>query len=423
MITPSFGLTATERVLPRATFDFMTSSLDSRITFTRTGATATRVNSSGNIETVAADTPRFDFNPISLACKGLLIEELRVNQFTYSNDFRDTTAAGGTRPWTYVNVSVSADAASSPDGTQNADKIEETSATAEHAIFHNNYVASSVTLTVSVFAKAAERSKINLVISDFATGGASCVYDLSAGTAGTASSNTGEYTSPVGSITPYKDGWYRCVLTAVKGSGNTNNYVVINLNNGSTTNYAGTTGSGAFWYGAQLELGAHPTSYIPTVAATVTRNPDIGVISGTNFTSWWNDTEGAAEIEVLPGTISGVRPILRFDDNTNNETIVFRSNIADPQFSVTDGGAVQTTLDAGTISANTVHKFTGAWKSASFSTAINGGAAVSQLSGTYPTVTHARLGASLTGYLNGHLQKIMYWPQRLIDAEVQAFSK
>jgi hypothetical protein len=54
MITPSFGLTATERVLPKLALDFTTASLDSRVTFTRTGATATRTNSSGYIEAVAA---------------------------------------------------------------------------------------------------------------------------------------------------------------------------------------------------------------------------------------------------------------------------------------------------------------------------------------------------------------------------------
>jgi hypothetical protein len=47
MITPSFSLTATERVLPRLALDFTTASLDPRVTFTRSGATATRVNSSG----------------------------------------------------------------------------------------------------------------------------------------------------------------------------------------------------------------------------------------------------------------------------------------------------------------------------------------------------------------------------------------
>lgn len=52
MITPSFGLTATERVLPKLAIDFTTATLDPRITFTRSGNTATYTNSSGVITAI-----------------------------------------------------------------------------------------------------------------------------------------------------------------------------------------------------------------------------------------------------------------------------------------------------------------------------------------------------------------------------------
>jgi hypothetical protein len=67
MITPSYLLTATERVLPRLALDFTTASLDPRVTFTRSGNTATVTNSSGVIVAVNADIPRFDFDPVTLA--------------------------------------------------------------------------------------------------------------------------------------------------------------------------------------------------------------------------------------------------------------------------------------------------------------------------------------------------------------------
>jgi len=79
MITPSFSLTATERVLPRLALDFTTAQLDPRITFTRAGNTATVINASGVIVAVNADLPRFDHDPVTLACKGLLIETSRTN--------------------------------------------------------------------------------------------------------------------------------------------------------------------------------------------------------------------------------------------------------------------------------------------------------------------------------------------------------
>ncbi len=87
MITPSFSLTATERVLPKLALDFTTASLDSRVTFTRTtGASnpATYVSSTGYITSATNNQPRFDYDPITLTCKGLLIEESRANIFIES---------------------------------------------------------------------------------------------------------------------------------------------------------------------------------------------------------------------------------------------------------------------------------------------------------------------------------------------------
>ena len=77
MITPSFAL------------NFTTGVLDSRVTLTRALNTATRVNSSGVIETVNANLPRFDYDPVTLVPKGLLIEEQRTNLGVYSGTGRD----------------------------------------------------------------------------------------------------------------------------------------------------------------------------------------------------------------------------------------------------------------------------------------------------------------------------------------------
>jgi len=49
-------------------------------------------------------------------------------------------------------------------------------------------------------------------------------------------------------------------------------------------------------YGAQLEAGSYPTSYIPTIASTVTRNAD--VISKTGISSLIGQTEGAVFVDV-----------------------------------------------------------------------------------------------------------------------------
>jgi hypothetical protein len=84
MITPAYAPTATERVLPRLALDFTTAVADPRVATARAANTATRFNSSGIIEIVNADLPRFDFSPTALTCQGQLIEEARTNLFLNS---------------------------------------------------------------------------------------------------------------------------------------------------------------------------------------------------------------------------------------------------------------------------------------------------------------------------------------------------
>jgi hypothetical protein len=55
--------------------------------------------------------------------------------------------------------------------------------------------------------------------------------------------------------------------------------------------------------------------------------------------------------------------------------------------------------------------------------AQNGAATVTDNTATIPTVTQLRIGSDGINYASAWVQKIMYWPQRLINAEVQAFSK
>jgi hypothetical protein len=172
----------------------------------------------------------------------------------------------------------------------------------------------------------------------------------------------------------------------------------------------------------QLEQSPSITSVIKTSSAAVARNADVAVMTGANFSDWWQSTRGAAVVQVLPSTVSGVRPVVEFDDTTADNAIVLRGNGANPELFIrttTD----QAQIDAGTIAANTAYTLAGAWNTDDCAAAVNGAAAVTDTSAAIPTVTQARLGSDGTNYLNGHLQTLRYWPQRLIDAEVQAFSK
>jgi hypothetical protein len=91
----------------------------------------------------------------------------------------------------------------------------------------------------------------------------------------------------------YPNGWInlRCtVTTTVAGALNPN---ILFSRNGLFANrtYTGDGTSGVYLWGAQLEAGSFPTSYIPTTTGTVARSADVCSITGSAFTSIWNGVD------------------------------------------------------------------------------------------------------------------------------------
>lgn len=418
MITPAYSPTATERVLPRLALDFTTASLDARVTFTRSGNTATVVNSSGYVVPINADLPRFDYDPVTKVCKGLLIEESRTNLMLQSQDF---SAAA----YVTVNASVSTNQTTSPGNAADADKIIEGSGSlAAHIVLQpaGSLASGTTPHTASVFVKAAGRSKGNLYFnyanSPFTA--VECYFDLVAKTTNTSPSSGTVLGS---SITDFGNGWFRVTVTGYTGSAGDHNVGVGPRDNDGNWAYYGDGTSGLFVWGFSFEAGAFPTSYIPTTTTTVARNADVATMTGTNFSSWFNAGAGGVVARVLPSTVSGTRTALQFDDGTVNEIIALRGNTTNPELYIVDGGTPQAQVDAGTIAANTAYNLGAAWNTDNCAAAVNGGAAVTDTTATIPTVTQVRLGSDGTNYLNGQIQTVRYWPQRIINAEVQAFSK
>jgi hypothetical protein len=278
MITPAYSATATERVLPRMALDFTTGVLDPRVTVARLLNTATRVNSSGYIENVNAGLPRFDYNPVTLAPKGLLIEEARTNIALQSQDISSGS-------WVKTNATVSADAIASPDGTLNADKLVENTANGTHDT-RSNQTTTAAAHTFSVYLKAGERNFVMLLHGQTAT---AQVFNLNTGVT---DGNAG-FSAPVSSgIVNAGNGWYRASIT-VNATAAINSFRVYMMTDNVTFTYTGDGTSGIFIWGAQVEAGAFATSYIPTVASTVTRNADVVSMTGTNFSDWYNASAGS----------------------------------------------------------------------------------------------------------------------------------
>lgn len=380
-------------ITPSAKFDFTSGTLSSSITFSRSGSTATRTNSSGYVELVSANTARFDYDPVSLVCKGLLIEEARTNIFTYSDDFTNVI-------WAKTRTSVSANAVVSPDGTQNADKVVEDTSANTHIIAQSSSWTSGVSYTVSVYAKAGERTQLRLRALTQTTWAGQATFDLS----------TGQVSGITGSAQIFNcgNGWYRCSVTSTALATASTGVGVYLMLNGSIT-YTGDGTSGLYLWGAQREVGGFLTSYIPTTASSSTRNVDVATITGTNFSSFWQSVKGGATAVATPVTTTAICPLVQFDDGTANEIIALRGNTTNPELYIVDGGTPQAQLDAGTISANTDYSLTGWWQTDDCKARKDSGAVVTDATATIPTVTQARIGSDGTNYLNGTIATINYY--------------
>lgn len=412
MITPSYSLTANERVLPKLALDFTTATLDSRITLTRSLDTATRVNSSGFVEVVNADLPRFDFDPVSLVCKGLLIEESRQNLILYSQDFSQAT-------WSKNNTNLGTNG-TSPSNTSDAALLIPNNVNTSHSTLQNAVSVSGSNGIHTLFAKAGGYSKIGL--RESATSGAYAAFNLTG--SGSVITSSGVIANSV-DIKPYKDGWFRLIMGVNAASQRFTIYPMADgYTSGNPDNYsfAGDLTSGVYVWGAGIEAGLFATSYIPTTTTSVTRNADVVSMTGTNFSDWFNASEGTFMAQWLQRQV-----------DTGSAYFVYSAvgDIRAPQqtFGIRFYGNNGSNVALSSASAGNVYKTVIGYKDGfGERVAINGGTV--SVNGTAYNVANAPtllgIGGQKSGQLfalNGHVQKLLFWPQRLIDAEISAFSK
>ena len=346
--------------------------------------------------------PRFDYDPVTLAPKGLLIEEQRTNLVTFSEQF-DNAA------WSKFNSSVSSNSSVAPDGTSTADKLVATVDNSVHAITGINVPTGAH--TVSVFAKTGGYSWLIIRAQ-----GLNTFFNLSTGTVGTVASGA------TASIASVGNGWYRCSIIVTGNNTAAFSYRV--SNSGSTDSFAGDGTSGLFIWGAQLEAGAFATSYIPTVASQVTRSADSASMTGTNFSSWYNASEGTlfSNFDWLGLTSNDYC----FSIGTNaNNTIGLGVNTSGlSRFIVISGGASQASYAFSAVTANVPIKLAGAYKLNDFNAAAAGVTGTTDTSGTVPSATSAQFNSSVGGGndFNGHLRSIAYYPRRLSNTELQSIT-
>ena len=392
--------------------DYMTG--QNLITFSRPVGTnqspGTYVDENGIIQLSSADTPRFDHNPTTGESLGLLIEESRTNLFPYSQEFSLAN-------WGFTGAVPSLNVLNAPDGTLTADKITENLTTGTHQTF-KTVAVSNTPHSFSVFAKASGRTQIRMVLFDGASS-RTAFFDLLTG------ATSGElFATALTEELP--NGWWRCVLTFTPVATSSALALIRLVDENGSDQYTGDNTSGVLLWGAQLETGAFPTSYIPTTGTALTRSADMATISGSNFSSWYNPNETTLYIE---------SPDFPNYGNLANAAFVYISDVNVGAISVNDGIKFGTSspstnnrifvTEAGVTYAGTpgvqASKFAIAVATNDFNFVSDGTSKGTATSVVMPTGMD-RLAISSYGPGYAHLSRLTYFPERLPDSSLQTMT-
>ena len=359
------------------------------------------------LQTAASGIARFDNNPTTRESLGLLIEESRTNLLTYSSDF--TNAA-----WTKAAATITTAADVAPDGTQTAQLFIPDSTSAFHYALGGTMTVSS-TYTSSCYMKYAGQQYGHVFLSQAGNNGGT--FDLINGTAViTGTGNTG-------GMTLVGNGWYRCFVTQTSVQLTYTRIGTGAVNAASTGNGY----SGIYIWGAQLEAGAFATSYIPTVASTVTRAADSASMTGTNFSSWYNVAQGTMYGEVVTGNtsaISGGQPYFvgAIRSDTSNAIAMGFDSVSANWNQVYVGGVNVVNIGA-PATANSTNKIAFAFATNNFAVSSNGASVLTDTSGAMPTVSALYLGENrVTTKATLWVKRFTYFPVALTSIELQGLT-
>lgn len=252
---------------------------------------------------ILEDMPRLDYSG-GASCPALLLEPQRTNKIANSEYFDS---------WIGGNRSSTPNEIASPEGISNGTKLAASGGTAYYA--HQLYSTSGANV-FSVFLKYGTKTIQSIYAYSSGSYFAQATFNLSTGVVNNVSNGTA-------SIEDYGNGWYRC---SVQG------------NAAATLIEVGIEGIGAsdytYAYGAQLEAGSYPTSYIPTYGTSVTRSADFmnisslaDMIDGNSFTYFLEVNNEAVVRDASTGNISvgatGNRFFLYNSNATSNRLQLF----------------------------------------------------------------------------------------------------
>ena len=263
--------------------------------------------------------PRYDTNPTTLASRGLLYEPARTNLVLYSNDKANAS-------WSKTFTTVTSNIAISPEGVQNADLLTATGIGTNDSLVSAAVAASpSTAYTGSAHFKRGNTDWVRFFVADAADPAnfqARVWVNTATGTIG--QFHALGLTIIGATVTQLPNGWCRATVSCTTAASTAQlvafSYCVIADNSAVRVD-----GSTRYEYGTQIELGANPTSYIPTAAATATRASESETF---DMSTIFNAAQGTiyAEFELDPAT-SGqdVRPFSISDGTVNNRIQILRN--------------------------------------------------------------------------------------------------
>jgi hypothetical protein len=315
------------------------------------------------------NVPRLTYQNGGGGCPSLLLEKQSTNLTLWSEDFTQ---------WTASNATVTANNTTSPDGTQNADRIQFTGA----GYLLGASQGSGTVYTISCYAK--RNGSGTQSIGFFKDG---------SGTVDSAWALTSD--------------WQRFTYTYT-------------ASNGSYSGIAGVNGGDVFVWGAQLEASSYPTSYIPTTSASATRVAD--VTTKTGIASLIGSTEGVLFVEA-DMTLNSATDGIFIDVNDNNLTNRVLINISNNVI----GGFVQGSNRVSyTIPSSGRYKIAFGYKSGDFVLYVNGvQRSTSSASVTFSGMNQIFLGHTFAGTTtqpSDPIAQAILFKTRLTNAELASLT-
>ncbi len=372
------------------TLDFTTGVLDSRLTFTR-ASTGTFINASGNVATASNNVARFDYDPTTLAPKGLLIEGTATNLLNWSESF--ATSGGASNDWADTNIT--------RNSTNNTDPANGTTALRVTASAGNGTIISTAAMGTS----AARTFSIWL---RRVSGTGNIDYTLDNGSTYTTQAITSS--------------WVRYTFAATTAAQRVGIRIV-------------TSGDSIELWGAQLEAGSGASSYIPTVASTVQRLADFCTIPTSSFITGplYPQTLFAECIPANPS--AAFLDIVRLFDRTaggtfnyGTELYYYGSSTMTSQRKINASTNTDRSLASG-LAYNSRHKLAVAVDSSAFLGSydgLTGSGTTTAPSALASQVTHMGVGcsgdASPGSVMFGTIRQIKFFPFAMAQSQLNALT-